>query len=111
MGVDLTLLPLDYERNGGGSAFSRLMLQRRCELWDDIAKLPSADIDSVTGYMRDNFQEQKKDCYGGGLKWVYAKDFSSLKEHLAVQDNDRNRGIWAYLAALNSETKIVLYWH
>lgn len=112
MGVDLTLLPIDYEHNDGGSAFSRLMLERRRELWPDIEKqLPVHPIAKITGYMGDNFEARAHDPYGTPLTWAYAKDFSSFKDHEAVQDNDTNRAIWAYLAALNPETKIVLYWH
>lgn len=111
MGVDLTLLPLDYENNDSGTAFSRLHLERRRELWDDIEKLPKKPIGSVTGYMGDEFGRQTEDCYGGGLKWVHAKELLPLKDHEAVQDNDTNRAIWAYLAALRPDTKIVLYWH
>ena len=111
MGVDLTLLPLDYENDNGGSAFSRLMLERRRELWDDIAKLPVNPIAKVTGYMGDNFGDETEDCYGEPLKYVFAKDLAELRDHEAVQDNDLNRAIWAFLAAIRPETKIVLYWH
>lgn len=111
MGVDLTLLPLDYERENSGSAFSRLNLERRRELWDEFVKLPEHPISRVTGYMGDEFGDKTEDPYGTPLKWVYAKDLLPLKNHEAVQDNDQNRAIWAFLEALNPDKKIVLYWH
>lgn len=111
MGVDLTLLPLDYERDGSGSAFSRLNLERRRELWTEIAKMPMHPIAKVTGYLRDNFGDETEDCYGSPLQWAFAKDFAVFKDNEAVQDNDLNRAIWAFLATVSPDTKIVLYWH
>lgn len=110
MGVDLTLLPVDYDRKTGGMAFSRLKLERRSELWDDVQKLPSHPIAEFSAYVRDNYQEFTSDCYDDGLEYVYAKDLLTLKDHPAVLDNDQNRAIWGFLAAVRPDRKIVLYW-
>jgi len=111
MGVDLALLPVEYEHNNSGSAFSRLTLERRKDLWDSIEALPQQPIHSVTGYLGDGFRTITQTPYGTVLTWVYAEEFSNLNKHSAIQDNSFNAAIWAFLATLPPKTKIILYWH
>ena len=111
MGLDLALLPVDYEDEYHMSSHSILKLERRRNIWGDIASLPSSPAGDVTGYMGDEFCTRRKDPYGNDMRWVYAQDLAALKDHTSVQDDDRNQAIWTFLAALKPESKVILYWY
>lgn len=116
MGVDLTLMPM--ERAGAWFTQDVLTVERRGNLWGQIKALPlflapepvwchlakTKDGDSTFG-------ELSADPYGNPLMWTMAGDLLSLRKTLAIQDNTRNRAVWAYLAELTPNWPVVLYWH
>ncbi len=116
MGVDLTLLPIEYQNMW--ASFDLWGVERRRGLWDAIAELaerpvPEAvscfvargdDGDPAYGKLADS-------PYGGPLTWLRAADLLKVSEHEGVKDNWRNRGLWKMLAEMPPETRIVLYWH
>jgi hypothetical protein len=116
MGIDLILLPIESE----DVMFSHTVLScgRSRELFDEIMKLKSKDLwAALSTYVANN--ERGDPCYGkvefdsydAPLKYVAAKYLVSLASHEDVGSYPQNKAIWAYLAALPPETKIVLYWH
>lgn len=120
MGVDLRLLPFDAD---GGICYSHTMLacKRRRDLWDPIAKIEKAKGRHVppgfTAYCSRlkngelGYGKVIKDPYDSFVNFLLVEDLVSLREHEDVQDNHKNRAIWAYLAELPSDTKVALYWH
>src|SRR4051794_22704137 len=108
MGVDVSLYPVSFgDDDKGFYSFSILGLERRRELWDDLAKVSNYPCVSLTGHIGDNYCEKKEDCYGTKLRYALATDLAALANHEAVQDNPLNRAVWAYLGALNPDAKIV----
>lgn len=118
MGLDLRLLPFDAD------CFSHTVLDcaRRHELWDSIQKIENrVGRDVPDGFTSFSGRSQRHDdtCYGltirtpygENLKYVLTSDLLPLARHKAVHDNEKNRAIWAYLAQLNPQTKVALYWH
>jgi len=112
MGIDLKLLPLlglDH-----WAALDILQLERRHELWPEILALPSAVINEpLSCYETEDacYGEVETSAYGEPLRWVRAAQLCDLKQHKGVQDNWRNRAVWAYLACMPAARPIVLYWH
>lgn len=117
MGVDLRLLPLlskDF-----WCAHEILSLERRRDLWDEILKLPQKPIpqplscflatDKTSGEICYGYIET--DPYGGRPHYTTAGDLVTLRDNHEVQDNPKNRAIWAYLAETPPDWPIVLYWH
>jgi hypothetical protein len=112
MGVDVAFYPVDFgEDETGFSSFSLLGLERRRELWEPLTNVPSYPCKSLTGHIGDEFGDRKEDCYGTSLRYAFAADLMALNDHKSVQDNPKNRAVWAYLAALPSEAKVVIWWH
>ncbi len=122
MGVDLDLLPFDCDQ--GNFAFSHTLLNccRRRELWETLSAMENQRGRKVpSGFTsfrsRDNKYEEPHygttidTPYGTPLKFLLVEDLLLLVNHEAVQDNAKNRAIWAYLAQLPPETKVALYWH
>lgn len=56
------------------------------------------------------YGDTQKDPYGGRLNWVYASSLVPLASQKGIQDNKKMRAIWAYLACLDPETPVALYW-
>ncbi len=112
MGVDVSLYPVSFgDDEKGYFSFSKLELERRRELWDDLAKVQNHPCTSLTAHLGDSYGKRTEDCYGTSLRYALAADLVSLATHEAVQDNTTNRAVWAYLGVLNPDAKIVLWWH
>ena len=124
MGVDLTLLPLeaDHPAEGDKPAFqyshSMLNIWRSQALWPKIENLTqervSAGFTSFMGRAADGehgYGKTTKDAYGEPIMWAAAGDLAKLAKSLQASDNPQNRAVWAYLSALQPETKVALYWH
>lgn len=99
---------MDWEDDKTAYCFSRLNLERRRELWPEINGKPLGK--KVSGYFKDNYGEITEDCYGGKITYLEAGELLELKNHESVRDNFTNRAIWAYLAELPADHKIILYW-
>ena len=117
MGLDLRLLPFDAE---GSIKFAHTVLDvwRRSELWDAIDALPQRaapeDFSSFVATAADGdlrYGVMDVDAYGEPLMTTTAGDLSTLWLHPGVRDNNKNRAIWDYLAALPPETRVALDWH
>ncbi len=124
MGVDLTLMPLECDHEGvhGKPAFqfshSMLNIERRRELWPLIEKLARGRVSTdFTGFMGEGsdgeygYGKVRDDAYGQPIQWAKAGDIAKLANHNAVTNDARNRAVWAYLSALDPDTKVALYWH
>lgn len=116
MGVDLTLMPLlskDY-----WAAHDMLRLERERDLWDPIAKLPQAPIPKPLSCHQARNKETGDTCYGDAentpygdrMTYTTVADLLMLNDHEGVQDHWRNKAVWAYLAQMPGDWKIVLYW-
>lgn len=120
MGIDLRLLPFTSERYR--ASFDVLDLERRRELWPVIEEIEKAtgrdvpsDFNSYLGHDEEHEQTTYgatlKTPYGDNLKSVLAKHLKPLRQHPAVQDNWKNKAVWAYIEELPDELPIALYWH
>ncbi len=115
MGVDLTLVPLIGPNFW--ASHEMIQVERRRELWREIDELEQIDIPEPLACF---FAQGKEDLeygmrvespYGERLKFTTATQLMTLSKHEAVQDNWRNRAVWAFLAKMPSDWPIVLYWH
>lgn len=123
MGVDLRLLIVDGDcassESRWGYSHSMLEVQRRRDLWPEISRLKSHEL-TITLYCYMSRDHRGEHCYGElgatdpyGSKFMYvlAGELSNLSKNENVKDSAFNRGIWAMLAEIDPNTKIVLYWH
>lgn len=120
MGVDLRLLPLDYEGPDITYSHTILSMERQRELWPKIEALPSTPAPRFTSFMAIREAEPDKgescygyatkDAYGQPLRCVTADDLRKCVMRL-VGLYEKNYAIGCYLSALPPETRIVLYWH
>ena len=117
MGVDLLLLPLIHESIW--VSLDLIRIERSYELWDDINALSQSPIPkALSCYVtRDKkmggtyYGDVEETPYGQRLQYATAGDLMTLSKHSAVQNNWRNRAVWAYLAAMPAGWPIVLFWH
>lgn len=117
MGLDLRLLPFDADR------FSHTILdcERRSDLFEAVLKVERkigrdvpANFQSFTGKSGEAlpcYGTTIRTPYGENLKYILVEDLLQFALHVDVRDNEKNRAIWAYLAQLNPQTKVALYWH
>lgn len=127
MGVDLKFLPFAYE--GMSSSFSDtvLSLTRRRELFDEIREIDTKevpdtfdtyvsreemyiDVDVDVSELPPHFGNTQTDPYDDPVEWCFVKDLTELSDLEGVQDNPKNRAIWAYLEELPDKKKVALYW-
>lgn len=122
MGVDLTLLIVD-----GDSipyAHTMLELERRSHFWPYVQELSSSEFErplsSYHATVPDGSMEGEpcygktvETPYGEPLRWVRARDLLAIKQAALARfcEDSANAAAWAYLAALNPDTRVALYWH
>ena len=119
MGVDLRLLPLDCDVPDIRFSYTVLECERRRGLWDKVSALPALEAESGIGcyVSRTNDGEcgygplPATDAYGKPYKYTTARHLLTLTGEPGVTDSHKNRAIWAYLAELPPDTKVVLDWH
>lgn len=120
MGVDLALLPFDGELSDD-VAFSHTVLDcfRRRELWEHIEALPDEPVPARfdTYLSHDDAWDEgthygntQRTPYDTPVRCVRVADLLPLRHHQGVQDNPKNRAVWAYLAELPPDTRVALYW-
>lgn len=121
MGLDLKLLPFDGDFNDYSFSHTILNCFRMGELFDAIKTLENRlgrpvgeNFSSYFGKQAENeaysFSETHITPYGEELKFVLVGDLLAFKTHAQVQENWKNRAIWAYLAQLPLTNKVALYW-
>ena len=118
MGLDLRLLPLDMS-GLHACGWHILSCERRSDLFAAIGEIEDHEGRKVTaktwlaigdeGETRWGMAEETP--YGDKLRAIRARSLCGLQEHIDVRDNERNRAAWAYMAALDPETLVALYWH
>ncbi len=121
MGLDLYLLPFDCDNPGISFAHTLLSCQRRGDLFDVLSTLLGAtpvpdDFTSFLGYHpapcgEYGYGHTYEDPYGSSLRALTVAQLLTVSTHDGVQDNHKNRAIWAYLAELPPETRVALFWH
>ena len=113
MGVDLTLCPEPHYTGGSGSflAYDRIALARDRDLWDRLAEtLPTETLPvgvTVEWYGDEGIEPLTEDPYGTRLTWARAASFAAIDPG----ETRHNRAVWAFLAALAPDRRVVLYWH
>ena len=118
MGVDLLLLPIDYESKQLSFSHTVLSCERDYMLFEEIQglliSLSTPIPDNLTTFVgrREGVEDT---CYGGTITDPYGDQIRcvSVKWLLQVtlEKIGRNKAIWAYLECLPPETKVALYWH
>jgi hypothetical protein len=93
MGVDVSLFPVDFgDDEEGYTSFSRLALERRRELWDDLGKVQSLPCSSLNGHVADSYGSATEDSYGTPLRYATAGNLKQLCLHRAVWQWSSNPG-------------------
>jgi hypothetical protein len=119
MGLDLSLLPFDCDHEDFAFSHTMLDCDRDDELFDALQALPSLRV--IPNFTSFRCRDDDGDShygpttvtpYGEPLTYVKTKD---LLHHaaLAVRNKGygKNKAIWAYLACLDPQTKVALFWH
>lgn len=122
MGMDLRLLPFDWDQ-GESLSYSHTILScdRDYDLFDQVEKFEpiyrkvpksfSCFLSRVPDGTYEGercYGEVNTTSYGDPLKFILVSDLVKID---ASKYSERNQAIWAYLKALNPETKVALYWH
>lgn len=124
MGLDLDLLPFAHPRMSPINTFSHDILdmaRATHAFWDLVRAIEKkwgqrVPADFATYRSRQNDKEShygptQETPYGELLLWVEARHLKPLRDHECVQDNWRNRGIWAFIMEMPDDLPIALYWH
>ena len=117
MGVDLTILPVDYTNNGQRFCFSQLLFERRRDLWDEIqSKVVTRKIEHpIRCYLARSpdgepcYGELLTDPYGDVLTVTTFEEFLRVLSHDGFKDS--NVAIKAFIEAMPRLDEVVLYWH
>lgn len=120
MGLDLALLPFDFEHEILSYSHSVLSCERRSALFRAIATHCLSDQKQVpsnfASYLGRGENEEHaygktlETPYGDPLFHVSVENLLRVSSHKDVLDNSKNRAIWAYLKELPPETRVALYW-
>lgn len=121
MGVDLRLLPsLLGEINPRFLCAHEIWsVERRNELWDDIHNLQQLPIPAPLACFLASDKTSGETCYGNvettpygdPVTYTTVADLLTLIGHESVQDNWRNRAIWAALREFPTYWPVFLWWH
>lgn len=125
MGLDLALLPFDYDRSGtpathfshtildcdeSGTLFRAIgAVEHRCD--QDVPAGFRSFMSRDARYEDYHYGETVETGYGGPLRWLTAEELLPFRGYVGVLDSDKNRAVWAYLEVLPPRTKVALYWH
>ena len=119
MGIDLKLLPIEHQHGDFGYAHTVLTLERHSDLWEVIWELRMQpvprDFSSFFGPTcergESHYGRMTEDAYGEDLRSVAVKELLKISDHEGVRDYaEKNAAAWAYLAELDPEDRVVLYW-
>ena len=120
MGLNLTLMPINFGKDTWWLGYNRLSFDRNYELFDFfggereekhkkvINDMPIPKDIKVDIYGDDGLETKKNNPYGEPLTYFYAKD--SKKIPMKVCKGDWNKAIIKFLQTLPKETVIVLEW-
>jgi hypothetical protein len=126
MGVDCTLLPIDFENADGTWGYSHvtLHLDRNYDVWDMLRALPDAgappkDFTSYVGGRVPDGAKQGEPCYGqteetpygAPVRCVFAADIGALREKLADYKLPWTKAAIVFCEALPPKTRVALWWH
>lgn len=121
MGIDLTLCPEKYQSSTWFLAYDRLSLMSDYRVFDQLEGFeyyektsglrahplpPNAGFD---WYGDEGIEQLTEDAYGTPLTFMYAKDLSTLD--IPDDTSDWNKAVFAFVKALDPDTRIVLWWH
>ncbi len=113
MGLQLILLPVDYENDSSAESYTIFHCDKEYYLFDQIREIEVACFPKkFIGFFE--YEEQfrhgliKETPYGEELTYALVKDLLRCFPH---PEAPRNQAIWAYLSKLSPSTKVGLYWH
>jgi len=113
MGLELILLPVDFENAKSAESYTIFHCDKDRYLFDQIEGIPERHF-SVTfkGLIEDeeNFRycSIEKDAYQEELTYALVKYLLKCTPHPEAL---KNQAIWAYLSKLSPSTKVALYWN
>ena len=120
MGLDLRLLPIQSEAIVYYS-HTVLDVERRRDLFAELIDTENIhgtsvppDFHSFSGKLSNGesgYGETAKTPYGNPVKCLTAQQLNAFQDHPDVRDNSLNRAVWAWLAAVDPEMRIALFWH
>jgi hypothetical protein len=120
MGVRLTLIPVDDLNHPDAtcSSFSLLnvdpdavlfhAVHEVVEAWDSKLHKPLWTYIAIDG---ERYGKATTDPYGDRLRRVSARKLAAINlDELGTEVTKNHRAVWAYLAALEPDMPIVLWW-
>jgi hypothetical protein len=119
MGLDLILLPFDADYPDLIFSHTVLLCERSLDLFAIVKTLDASPVPAgFNSYLGRHANGERcygptaETAYGDPLAWVSAYWLCSphIALHPDVQNNAKNRAIWAYLAHIPALTKVALYW-
>jgi hypothetical protein len=134
MGLDLYLLPFDSYPVPSFQFSHTILNCHRSPIFEEIQKIEEKTGKPVSenfysflgthrlpeGYVvgegeqvceEHGYGVTKTTPYGEEIYCVLAKDLVALAKRKGVTEYRKNKAIWAYLAGLDPETPVALYWH
>lgn len=121
MGIDLTLLPVEFESSDKELAYSHsiLHLPRWYDFFEEVRKCPMREMQgrfaTFMGRSEDGeyaYGDTKQDAYGSPIYFVWAKDLKKAMAKMPETGADWCfRSAKAYVDAMPDDGKIALYWH
>ena len=112
MGIDLTLVPVQWNLPGPILAHTRLDLQcRDYDLHSALRKVATPLTVPLNWYDDDGLTEYLDDRYGTKLTFVTAHQFCEAVKGLRDYGSDWDRAVIAFVAALAPDRRIVLWFN
>jgi hypothetical protein len=117
MGLDLRLLPLDYDGENWGYSHCILEVGSAQDLYEALKDTPRTpvptDFSTFVSQERNrgeySYGQTRTTPYGEPLQCVTVKDLTKIRN--LVSRRQKRRAVWAYLAELSPDMRIALYWH
>jgi len=112
MGLDLTLVPIQWPENGPDwLGYTRLSTERDSELYDRILNdLPAEPIPgALSWYGDDGLEQRTRDTYDDALMYVEAGQLGAFL-YGALSTTNWNRAALKFCDHLPPETPVVLWW-
>ena len=113
MGLELILLPVDYENDELAESYTIFHCNKEYYLFDQIQEIEMTPFSTeFIGFFEDEDHfihgPIKETPYEEELTYALVKDLLKCFPHPEAL---KNQAIWAYLSKLLPSTKVALYWH
>jgi len=118
MGVDLRLLPIEFEDESLCYSFTVLPVPRDYALFDEIRECEQFEIQKHFSSFMGNptcdeceertYGDTKTDSYGTAIHYVLTRQLKKVFNKLYPKSGSP---VHAYIDSISDDAKIALYWH